>query len=1759
MHQLVEEEKSVNYWVREGLFGILERCFCLSMGIPSNLFLNLVGKFRSWIGWEGNLSNIHEEFWMSEGSCKMCYECDVRFTAFNRRHRCRSCGRMFCGKCMQSANSVSDGGRGINGDKGRIEFCKFCFQAVGRDTAGEYGEKLDFLISREKPMLPLFNSSHEKLNSIKPIRSDMLPHFLEVQQGSPHTATSSSRTSSADMFSAVSFCRSGSRSDEEDAEDFGKNFFSPTEEYGLDVSDVDASSINTGHESYSFKSVAFSPLDSPSMMTSCPNRADHPLQHDQEGSPRSQDVLLEPESIGVQRRHELETTDYCTDSLSIFQNQCQEVQGPLDFENNALLWFPPPPEGDGNDAENNFFDYDDEDDNIGDSGMVFSSSSFCNETFPFKEKPNDGQKEPLRAVIHGHFRALVSQLLKGENIQVGNENSGESWLEIVASLAWQAANFVKPDTSRGGSMDPGDYVKVKCMVSGRPCESTLIKGVVCTKNIKHKRMTSQYRNPRLLILGGALEYQRVPYKLTSIDTSLQQEIDHLKMTVAKIEAHRPNVLLVEKSVSSYAQEYLLAKDISLVLNVKRPLLELIARCTGAHIVPSIDNLASTRLGHCEAFRLERVSEECGKRCCKKFTKTLMFFEGCPRRLGCTVLLRGTCREELKKIKRVVQYAVFAAHHLSLEISFLADEGATLPKIPVRSPDASLESLMNGDSTILEMSISSTSAPYQEIVGNSQRLNSFNVIGRAGLHSTDTLTQNEGILGDPELDKWESCEHFNPGFMESCSGRACSSISTSDEVLYEVPSLCSGPQYKYLRDPSGLPSDIRTNAKLALLERLVQEEEGTLENHRQPTAARQQTKPYKVDWDEVSSEYFSTADNHQSILVSMSSHCVLKGSLCERSQLFRIKFYGSFDKPLGRFLQDDLFDQRSCCRSCNEPAEAHVRCYTHQQGSLTISVRRLPSFNLTGERDGKIWMWHRCLKCAHKDGVPPATQRVVMSDAAWGLSFGKFLELSFSNNATANRVASCGHSLQRDCLRYYGFGSTVAFFRYSPIDILSVHLPPSMLEFNGQIHPEWFRRETTEVANKIEIFHAEVFDVLRSIEKEVTSCGYENSDTSDFYNQITELKNLLKNERTEYDGFLKPENWQSVQLAPDILELNRLRRRLLIDSHKWYRRLSVMDSFLKSSSLSKSDHKELNFEHLEPNTEDLSIKSSEDNASREDLELTSGHYHEQDEGHSCEVSVEKASLESFQLPASNLSDKIDLAWTSGSGHSATVHVSLSYVQEAGSIGPVNLKDNVRYREAIAPKRVFSFDSSLRFQDKTTHRRLSSASLHMSSAKSFHASGDLGSLFRDPIPNIPKSYFETSPRAAQKLNLICGYAPLIISSPSRMANEGVRLLLPQTGQNNIVIAVYDNEPTSIISYALNSKEYEKCLAEKVDGHECWNENCNNTEDELGNLLGHRASVSTLSAWQAISSLDSNDIRFRSHGSDILFSDPKRSPHVAVSFADEGKVKFSVNCYFAKQFDALRRKCCPSEMDFICSLSRCRRWRAQGGKSNADFAKTLDDRFIIKQVPKTELDSFEECGPQYFKYLTDSLNSGSPTCLAKVLGIYQVTVKPLKGGKETKTDFMVMENLFFKRSISRVYDLKGSVRSRYNPDTTGSDKVLLDLNLLETLRTDPIFLGSKAKRSLERAVWNDTSFLASVAVMDYSLLVGVDEERKELVMGIIDFMRQYTWDKHLETWVKASGILGGPKNASPTVISPKQYKKRFRKAMSTYFLTVPDQWSS
>lgn len=56
------------------------------------------------------------------------------------------------------------------------------------------------------------------------------------------------------------------------------------------------------------------------------------------------------------------------------------------------------------------------------------------------------------------------------------------------------------------------------------------------------------------------------------------------------------------------------------------------------------------------------------------------------------------------------------------------------------------------------------------------------------------------------------------------------------------------------------------------------------------------------------------------------------------------------------------------------------------------------------------------------------------------------------------------------------------------------------------------------------------------------------------------------------------------------------------------------------------------------------------------------------------------------------------------------------------------------------------------------------------------------------------------------------------------------------------------------------------------------------------------------------------------------------------------------------------------------------------------------------------------------------------------------------------------------------------------------------------DPLYILPHSKTVLTHAISNDTQFLASQSVMDYSLLVGLDKERRELVVGIIGMYRAH-----------------------------------------------------
>ena len=341
-------------------------------------------------------------------------------------------------------------------------------------------------------------------------------------------------------------------------------------------------------------------------------------------------------------------------------------------------------------------------------------------------------------------------------------------------------------------------------------------------------------------------------------------------------------------------------------------------------------------------------------------------------------------------------------------------------------------------------------------------------------------------------------------------------------------------------------------------------------------------------------------------------------------------------------------------------------------------------------------------------------------------------------------------------------------------------------------------------------------------------------------------------------------------------------------------------------------------------------------------------------------------------------------------------------------------------------------------------------------------------------------------------------------------------------NSDIIVREDEPGSLIAYALESEEYKEYLqkvSESDHGLSSQNELVNSQESFLG-------SDEPIEVERSLN---------RSTGSHFRFQFP------------EGSAKLICKVFFVEQFDALRRKCGVSER-IVESLSRSIKWDSKGGKTKSVFLKTLDDRFVLKSLSTIETQAFLRFAPAYFQIMSESLFHDLPSVIAKMLGFYQVIIKNPATGVEFNGFLLLLENLFYDRALSRIFDLKGSMRNRRIQSTGEKNEVLLDENMVDFIYESPLFAREHSKKLLRASLWNDTLFLAKQNVMDYSLMVAIDNDKKELVVGIIDCIRTYTWDKKLEFWIKDRG-----KN-KPTVTSPRDYKNRFREAMERYVLQAP-----
>lgn len=1213
----------------------------------------------------------------------------------------------------------------------------------------------------------------------------------------------------------------------------------------------------------------------------------------------------------------------------------------------------------------------------------------------------------------------------------------------------------------------------------------MINGLVFKKTAAHKQMRANIKHPKLLILKG--DIGQFSTGLSSLN-SMKQESEQLEKTLSDmIGICRPDVMLVEKAVSRNVNEYVQKQGVTLVSDMNMHRLERIARCTGSPIISLQDVRTKTNLiKQCESVNFKKFVEEHNLTVedGRRSSKTFLFLEGFPKPMGCTILLKGSTSETLKKIKRVLHFTVFAAYHLILETSFFADQRSFITeKNAFRKEDC-----LKTD-------------PQLHFPGSTSVEQFFNTEELA--NTKNSMSQH---LHDSEI---KNSRDSNSQAIQSSSPRpdpdpSIDSIGDISDVSSAESTSCDGLDGSNI---TAVPKKLNTHKKEA------------------------SGKNFAETFDDETHMETGTSLNPQTILISLSSQNIRNKAVCEQSHLSRITYYGNCDTSLGMHLQDTLLNEKHNCLSCGGPPEGHMYSYTHHDGTLTVLVKSLPLVEaLSGEGQRKIWMWTKCLRCSAKP-----TPRVIISSSARNLSFAKFLELSFSTHSSAKKLSTCGHLLHRDCLRFFGLGSKVAVFRYSSVEIYSATKPPMTLQFHNPNRKDWLDVEVMSVLAEWKLLFSEIENTIQGLKSRYSGEAMgKNTNSSAYEGLFLEVCNMLAQERNElevslktFDHIAKPET-----CAHEILSLNWLYQQLLLGFYVWDVRLYHLLQYIKldGASLENSTHKSIPENELSSKSVSVPI-------------------------HGDTLSVLNIGVERPKATI-NSSDDFD---NSGSGIISEKDqiAEKSPMKELGS-SPVEVDENGPHQNVLPVKN----DEHLAPARGNEIYPIAMASKHLPALQNLldFMSDDTREWVWNKFNHLEMGYKkEIQIGDLNKFHLINKYTPSSSLTQLKCQMNSMHFVARPCGN---VLSIVEEEISSIIAYALAISEEQGIYSEAAF-----------EKDELlsrrkldkvapSNLArGTSMPSSVISLKESsekdhsiLSNISSLSYEESTSGFYDSFLSALKDMHPEICLNSEKlglKSKYTVVSVYARQFYELRKICCPSELVYVSSISRCKLWNAQGGKSKAFFAKSMDDRFIIKEIKKTEFDSFLKFGLEYFKHFSGSQVSSNPTCLAKILGIYQV--KEIRNGKEARTSFMIMENLLFGRNILRRYDLKGALFSRYVADSTNPESVLLDQNFIEDMRTMPIYIKGKTKTFMERALWNDTSFLCNMNVMDYSLFVGVDKQKKELVFGIIDYLRQYTWDKQLESWVKTSLVV--PKNLSPTVISPKEYKLRFRAFMSQYFKSVPD----
>ncbi|XP_032292442.1 putative 1-phosphatidylinositol 3-phosphate 5-kinase isoform X1 [Drosophila virilis] len=1333
-----------------------------------------------------------------------------------------------------------------------------------------------------------------------------------------------------------------------------------------------------------------------------------------------------------------------------------------------------------------------------------------------------------------HEEQLLAQLLRAHQLDA-------EWGKVLQTLCSTAANHFKPEYCTNDLMDIRNYVNFKKVPGGRRKDSKIVHGVAFSKNVAHKDMATHVEFPHILLLQCPIVYERIEGKFVTIETVLLQEKEYLRNVCARIMNFEPNVVLVHKNVAGIAQDLLRSYGVTLVLDVKLSVMERLARTLQCDIVSSIEsNITMPKLGRCNDFYIRNYSGG----------KTLMFFEKLKNPRGYTCLLRGGNNAELTRVKKVASALLFARYNWRLEMSFLLDEFAQplSPKPSIFDSKESSPKAENAAEEHLEAAEpqlrSSAKRPLAErkseekfTAAITENVADFTDPLRSS--QTDTMSSSAANLNVQALAVENRYDNrfrnalsstllsvspfltFPLPYLETEQGRNCKLRKLFPAELYFSKLWSKTPTA--LERPESLDADpFKSNT-----------EPGNKENEQQLLPAHDFVK-MKItspansrDIQTLLAEFRSFGGRFPKGKASMLKQKKKKiGEIIQRpqkvtdEQLYKDALDPQNHQRLPVLFCSFHFNPKGVSSFCKLPMLLDMKFYGQHDIMLEQFLQRYcclfnsmcPSCNLP--MLGHVRRYVHSLGCVHvyltEDSTRSDPKRIYftswcsicnattpavpLSDAAKRLSLAKYLEMRFHGHAYKRRPPTEA-------------GGAAA--EQSNLCEHSLH--------RDYVHHFSFRG----VGAKFQYTPVEVWE--------------------------TDLPSLTLQMEL-------PKPFIGVQVQEEIKSFS-------IRGHEVYTRIHERIADLATE------------EENSPLVSTLKANLTKDQfIFKQKVEivhtlLTERLVNSYDIADAL-VMAKRVLAESIELWGPRLHEIEQLAQK---------HAKQSHHIDAGTI----------CTEELRPE------------------QLDAASQELAKSKGNNLQQD-GTSIEEDNPDTEKK-LTVDQMLASTVNVNADKKSIksrLLTLRQPANNQANPLQSPFAPQDHLTlpmgaipVLVRENDLSSVIAYALTSVEYQRSIAAL----------------NAGEAAGSDANSSPLPKHKQLDT-DAEETAASAESEERSKAKTQPQPpsaHVLLSFGNS--TQFQCQIYFAREFDAMRAKCLSppkldrtlyrrlekskmreelrisqnrngSEMELVRkpsdvagsaqhveqpdaeeesrialarSLSSSVQWEARGGKSGSQFCKTLDDRFVLKEMGKKEMLLFENFAPEYFEYIAKCQQQQQhPTLLAKIFGVFKVSIKK-KDSSYVEKSLLVMENLFYGCDISDKFDLKGSERNRrVDPSNTNGEIVLLDENLVNMSWSKPLYVLSHSKAVLRDAIQRDASFLERNKIMDYSLLVGLDSKHNVLVLGIIDYIRTYTLDKMLESMIKQSGLLGGM-GKSPTIVAPQPYKQRFVEAMDRYFYTVPDRW--